>query len=484
MSTTNHRHFILQIAFLLLLGLASCKPAGSKQKTDAITKLAIRYLNENKPDSTYALIGEAYKKRIPPTAWASIYIKQLSGLLPLENLTLVSSNDSLSTYKVNARVSLNGEIVVRPFQLVVGSLDKYGKISSIALLPYAETALKAQKVPTDNKVVNHLDSSINRAVSAYIQTKGNVGISVGVWYKGKSFFYNYGERKNGSKILPDNHTLYDIGSITKTFTSTLLAIAVEKQLLTLETSIAKFLPDSIAGNARLKRITFRQLANHTSGLPRDPDNFGPTITNASQPFGNYEINNLYSFLKNVNPPSANYKYAYSNLAVGLMGILLEKVYHKPYQELIREYITMPLKMNETMCSIDTTKFSNLAQGYNAFYQPVPFYQMQALKSAGIIKSSTFDLISYARAQIFTSNPTLDSALKLTHQVTFNKESNIIGLGWYYLPDNKNVMTHTGGTGGYFSSVCIDMTKQIAVVVLTNNASTGHDIGKDLINIIN
>ncbi|MEJ7559927.1 MAG: serine hydrolase domain-containing protein [Pedobacter sp.] len=460
--------------------LISCTPAVSDQKTDATARLAIRYLNDRKPDSIYELVGEAFKKRLPPAAWASVYTKQLSGLLPLENMTLVSQNDSLSIYKVDLNVSLNGKIATRPFQFEVGALDKYGKISSIALHPYAETSLKAEKAPKDNKMVSYLDTAVDRVVSPYIQTKGNVGISVAVWYKGKSFFYNYGERKIGSKILPNNHTLYDIGSVTKTFTSTLLAIAVQQRLLTLETPIAKFLPDSVAENQGLKNIIFKQLANHTSGLPRDVDNFGPAITDANQPFGNYSINMLYSFLKDYKLGRDTLKYEYSNLGVGLMGAILETVFHNSYRNIVRGHITSRLGMNETVIEIDTTKFKNLAQGYNLYYQPVPFYLIQAMEPAGAVKSSTYDLIAYAKAQLSSRNDRLDSAIRLTHKVSYEKGSNKIGLGWQYLDTHKNVLNHEGGTGGYFSSICIDLDEKIAVVILTNNTSNGHLLGKKLI----
>ncbi|WP_157766355.1 serine hydrolase domain-containing protein [Pedobacter ginsengisoli] len=432
-------------------------------------------MNENKPDSVYLLFGEALRKQIPVVRWASIYKKQISGLLPLRDLSLVTWKDSIGIYKVTGKI---------PLQIMFGNMDKNGKMNTFAAVPSTETAKKMYKVSTDNKLINHLDSTVDKVVSAYIQTKGNVGISTAVFYKRNSYFYNYGERKIGTKSLPDNHTVYDIGSITKTFTSTLLALAVHQQKLTLETSITKFLPDSVAQNQALKNITFKELANHTSGLPRDADNLGSTVIDANQPYGNYRIKDLFSLLRHFKQTTMpGVKYGYSNIGVGLMGVLLERVYQRSYRELLQQYITAPLEMNETVCSIDTTKFNNLAEGYNNFYQPVAFYHLQAVEAAGAIKSSTFDLINYVKAQILTSDPDLDLAIKLTHQVTFDKKPDIVGLGWHYLPDAKNVITHSGGTGGYSSSICIDLNKQIAVVVLTNNTSTGYIVAKDLINLI-
>jgi hypothetical protein len=301
--------FLKRILMLaLVLCVVSCKHTSSKQKIDAIVKLTIRYINENKPDSVYSLLGESYRKQISVTTWTSIYKEQISYMLPLKNLTLISSSDSLNVYKVDGKV---------PFQLIFGRLDQRGKINTFALLPYIETAKKTNKVPTDNKLINHLDSTVDKILSAYIQTKGNVGISAGIFYKGNSYFYNYGERKTGTRRLPDNHTLYDIGSITKTFTSTLLALAVNQQRLTLETSITKFLPDSVAKNPALQKITFKELANHTSGLPRNPDNLQATVEDINQLYENYSVADMFLFLKHFKPTAdPGKRFNYSNLAVG------------------------------------------------------------------------------------------------------------------------------------------------------------------------
>jgi len=580
MSISTYRHLIIQTIIVLITGLVSCQSIVSDKKTDSVTKLAIHYLNANRPDSFYKLTGEGFRKHITSTLSASIYKEKIAGLLPLTNLTFITKNDSASVYKVDGKIPLNCYIsldkqnklnkfnflpyqkelqsasmstsekrtdvlldkllkliehkqadgaymlagdqfkskvnaarwrnsaesitmltsatppiflksnngvnvyAVGAYQLFFGSLDKNGKFNALGMRPYTENNVKEKKASTDNKLTTHLDSVVDKVVAAYIQTQGNVGISTGVFYKGKSYFYNYGELKKGSNTLPDDHTIYEIGSITKTFTSTLLAIAVNEQKVTLETSITKFLPDSVAGNPELKNITFKELANHTSGFPRMPAGAELMITDPDQPFGNYGTKEMFSFLKHFKQTrQPGVKYEYSNFAVGLLGVLLEKIYHKPYPELIRNYITLPLNMNETLLSVDTLKFKNVAQGYDGLSEPVPFLNLTAIRSAGIIKSSTFDLITYAKAQLQTPDATLNAAIKLTHRVTFNNGSTLLGLAWQYLPGDKNVLQHGGATVGFRSIVCIDLSKQIGIVILTNNASTGDALGGNLIKVI-
>jgi len=584
MSISTYRNVIVQSFIFFVTGLVGCRSVVpdkivSDKKTDSVTKLAIHYLNENKPDSLYQLTGERTRKHITATLLASFTKEKLPYLLPLTKVTFITKNDSVSVYKIDGKIPINFYIsldklnkidkfsllpyqkelkavamsadekrtdelahkvltfinrqqddsayalagdqfkskvnavkwrdfadnaamltsvspfflrsnkginvyIIRSYQFSFGDLAKDGKFNAFGFQPYPESAVKATKAATDNKLITQLDKVADKILSAYIQTQGNVGISAGVFYKGKSYFYNYGERKKGSNNLPDDHTLYEIGSITKTFTSTLLAMAVNEQKVTLETSITKFLPDSVAQNPALKKITFKELANHTAGFPRMPAGAELMVTDVDQPFGNYGINDMFSFLKHfkqIRQPGV--KSEYSNFGVGLLGVLLEKIYHKTYPELIRNYITVPLKMNETMAIVDTLKFKNVAQGYGQVFEPVPFMNLTAVRSAGIIKSSTADLITYAKAQLLTPDAALSAAIKLTHQVTFKNDAVIVGLGWHYFPDDKNVLQHGGATGGCRASVCIDLSKQIGVVILTNNAGTGDMVGRNLIKAI-
>jgi len=480
MPTPTYRYVVILTAiYISITSLASCQSKTVDPQTDSVFKLAIHYLNTNKPDSFYQLTDQKFRKQVTPNFWASFYEKKISTVLPLTNLTFIARNDSVSQYKVHGKIPLNCYI----------GLDKQHKIDSFNFTLYQDgikPTVKEKKALTDNKLITKLDSTVDQAISAYIQTYGNVGVSAGIFYNGESYYYNYGERKKGSEKLPDQHTLYDIGSVTKTFTTTLLALAVDQGKVTLETPIIKFLPDSVAENTDLKEITFKDLANHTSGLPMEPGNLAYTITDVDQPFGNYGIKDMFSFLKHfkqTRQPGA--KFGYSNFGSGLLGVLLETIYQQSYPDLVRQYITAPLQMNETVCTIDTVKFKNLAQGYGTGSEPVPFFNLIALRSAGVIKSSAFDLLTYAKTQLFTSNPILSKGVKLTQRTTFDDGSNMIGLGWLHLSENQNLLQHSGSTYGYRSFICVDLSKQIALVILTNNNTPERvaAIGENLIKAI-
>ena len=443
--------------------------SADEKRTDALASKVLTLINRKQDDSAYALAGDQFKSKVNAVKWRDF--ADNAAMLTSVSPFFLRSNKGINVY------------IIRSYQFSFGDLAKDGKFNAFGFQPYPESEVKTTKAATDNKLVTQLGKVADKILSAYIQTQGNVGMSAGVYYKGKSYFYNYGERKKGGNNLPDNHTLYEIGSITKTFTSTLLAIAVNEQKVTLETSITKFLPDSVASNPDLKKITFKDLANHTSGFPRMPTSYELMVTDVDQPYGNYEINDMFSFLKHFKQTrQPGVRSEYSNFGVGLMGVLLEKIYHKPYPELIHDYITAPLKMNETMAMVDTLKFKNVAQGYGQLFEPVPFMNLTAVRSAGIIKSSTADLITYAKAQLSTPDAALNAAIQLTHQITFDDGAAKIGLSWGYSAD-KSMIGHNGGTVGYRSNIGIDLNKQIAVVILTNNVSTGDAVGINLMKAI-
>ncbi|HEY9534473.1 MAG TPA: serine hydrolase domain-containing protein [Mucilaginibacter sp.] len=441
------------------------------RKLDMLAHKVLDMIQHNQVDDAYLFAGDVFKSKVNANEWRS----STNGILtfaPMPPAVFIGNSDGVNTYALGI------------FRISIGSLTKEGKFNTFYFQLYTQKDKKANKVLTDNQLKTRVDSAADKAISPYIQTMGNVGLSAAVFYKGDTYFYNYGERQKGHYNLPDNHTLYDIGSITKTFTSTLLAIAVNQKKVTLETLIAKYLPDSVANNPDLQKITFKQLANHTSGFPRDDLGYRIKVTDANQPLKNYNASDLFKFLKHfkqTTQPGTEYKY--SNLAVGLLGVLLERIYQKPFPELVSQYITTPLKMSETGLFVDSLKTKDLAQGYDMFIEPVPYVKLAAIRSAGDIKSSTSDLITYAKAQLSTKESTLNAAFQLTHQVTFDKGNSIVGLVWYYYPDSRNILQHAGATYGYRAAVCIDLNKQIAVAVLTNNASNGNEVGWNLIKAI-
>lgn len=440
----------------------------SEERVNVVAMKVFNYLNARQPDSAYVFAGEKFRAFMSADTWRNFNAKQLSPMLPLPKPVFVGSKNGVNKYKV-------GEL-----QFLLG-LDKTGFFETLLLQPYHDEAVKTEKAATDNPLYSKLDSLINKWLSAYIQTKGNVGISAAVYYKGADHYYNYGETAKGDHKLPNAHTLYEIGSVTKTFTATLLAKAVTDGLVKLDDPITKFLPDSVAGNADLKPITLKTIANHTSGLPRMPDNINITVTDLSQPYEHYDQAHLFAFLKKFKATRApGVSYEYSNLAMGLLGVILERIYHKPYAELLKLYVTQPLQLNETKIRLTTIEAKCLAQGYDAPGNKAAPWKHITTQAAGAIVSSTSDMLRYGKQQLAQFNNPLSKAISLTHQTTLDDGINKVALGWHYLyADADPVIQHGGATGGYRSLICANLRKNIVLVILTNNATNGDALGLEL-----
>jgi CubicO group peptidase (beta-lactamase class C family) len=440
----------------------------SEKKTDTIARQVMHLMNAHQTDSLYLLAGEHFKAQFDAATFKNICDNGLYTLTPLSAPIFVGSKNGVNKYKLDK------------LQFLI-SLDKQGKFEVLAVQEYHEDAQKAVKALTDNPLKTHLDSVVDKAASAYIQTKGNVGVSIAVYSEGADHYYNYGEIKQGNNQLPNRNTLYDIGSITKTFTSTLLAMAVNSGKISLKTSITQLLPDSVAANPALKGITLVQLSNHTSGLPRLAGNMEQTVTDPNQPYGNYDAAHLFTYLKGFKPTrQPGTQYEYSNLGAALLGVLLERVYHQPYAQLVNIYIIKPTGMNSTGMTISTADAGRIAQGYNEELKPVAPWYFKAFQAAGGLKSSAADMLRYAKLQLQTGNTPLNKAVKFTHQTTYQDGQQIVGLGWHYLGKTSKVVQHSGGTGGYRTLIGADLEKDFAVVVLTNNATSGDALGIELI----
>jgi CubicO group peptidase (beta-lactamase class C family) len=440
----------------------------AEKKTDEVAMKVLDYLNTKQADKMYGFAAQTFKTELDSATWHNAVEKQLYPMLPLPKPVFLYSKDGVNKYKMGA------------LQYIVG-LDTTGKFDTWAIQPYHEDTKKTEKAATDNPLHSKLDSVVGKWLTNYIQTKGNIGVSAAVYYKGADHYYNYGETVKGNHKLPDAHTLYEIGSITKTFTATLLTKAVIDKMVTLDDPITKYLPDSVAANADLKAITLKELSNHTSGLPRMPPNMNATVTDLNQPFEHYDEKHLFAYLKSfkaIRAPGSSYEY--SNLAVGLLGVILERMYHKPYEELVKLYITQPLQLPETKIRLNELDVKHLAQGYDATTNPVAPWRHQTTKAAGAIKSSAADMLRYGKLQLPQFTNPLSKAIDLAHQGTFKDDINTVGLGWHYIQNEPDaVLQHTGGTGGYRTAICVNLNRSLVVVILTNNASTGDALGIEL-----
>jgi CubicO group peptidase (beta-lactamase class C family) len=312
-----------------------------------------------------------------------------------------------------------------------------------------------------------------------------VGIVVGVIDAQGRRIVTYGApAKNDPRPL-NGESVFEIGSITKAFTSLLLTTMAQRGEVTLADPVSKYLPESVRVPARGGRqITLLDLANHTSGLPNLPSNFKPT--NPANPYAAYSIDQLYEFLTSYQVPrDIGSQYEYSNLGGGLLGNALARHAGKDYEALVRERITGPLRMNDTRIVVSDEMMPRLAQGHNARLEPVSNWDLPAFAGAGALRSTTDDMLTFLAVPLGY----LDSPLKAAFDSMYSPRlstgiGNVeIAVGWHITKTARGeIIWHNGGTGGYRSFAGYDLQARTGVVVLSNTStSTGvDDIGMHLL----
>ncbi len=474
----------IRLLFLLIPFFTNAQTTPQEVKTDATAQLIKKLYNEQKTDSIYALTDSTFRKSIKLSVLQNAFTMQLYPFGKITKMDFERSKDSVNIYKTylgNAAV----------MNLLIG-LNKEGKVNTFAMRPYKAEVKEADKRKNfyhDNALVSHIDTLVHKYAAAFIENTKSPGISIGILLGTKSYFYNYGDAKKGEDIHPTRNTVYEIGSITKTFTAYLLADAVVKNKLALTDPITNYLPDSVAKNKDLQKITVEQLSNHTSGLPRVPLNLMVGSKNSADPYAAYDDNALFSFLKIFKAyQKPGEKYDYSNLAVGLLGVILEKVNGMPLEEQYRQTIFGPLKMKNSY-STSIKDSSATALGYDEKGAITNYWNFKSLAACGAIKSTTEDLIKYAVpfALMPMTKGKYDARTLLLQQITFNKNPLLVSLGWHFDTEDKTLYTmdHSGGTGGFRSNISIMPSKRLAVVVLNNCAEEPGSpvVAKQLMNAI-
>lgn len=340
------------------------------------------------------------------------------------------------------------------------SLDNQNKINGLFIKPYENST------QTGKKTLDELDGYPEEIRSIIFEkTKdlpNQARLSIAIIENGE--VKNYGVKKIEDKIVPDeNHAnLYEIGSITKVFTSSVLASLVLKNQLELKDEINPYFDFQFKNG---EKITFESLSNHTSGLPRLPENLDLSI--AENPYKAYGQKELEAYLRNlIDQKKETYgKYAYSNLGAGLLGYSLGLYQKTSFHVLLQKEIFEKYGMNQSYASSENLG-DRLVKGLNYDGNDAANWDFDVLFGGGGVISSTQDLAKFALAQFNPSNLELELTRQPTHLIS---ENSAIGLGWHILTSKNKINTywHNGGTGGYSSCIVLNVDQEKAVIVLSN-----------------
>lgn len=313
----------------------------------------------------------------------------------------------------------------------------------------------------------------------------SIGIAVAVVEPDGSRVVSFGTLGVGNDAQVDGDTLFEIGSVTKVFTTLLLADAVERGEVTLDQPVSELLPDVSMPDLDGREITLLDLATYRSGLPRLPDNLAPA--DAAQPYADYTADDLYTFLaEHQLQRGIDEAYEYSNLGIGLLGHALAVNAGTDYASLLRERVLEPLEMNDTFVVVPEEAGARFATSHDADFNPVAHWDWDVLEGAGVLRSTANDLAKFLDALVGNTDTPLAPAIALATERRAEVGDGVtgMGLGWHMTPLGEDEMIwHNGGTGGARSFLAFMRDAGIGVAVLSN-VSTPYgvdDLGAHILN---
>ena len=290
-------------------------------------------------------------------------------------------------------------------------------------------------------------------------------------------FAGFGKVTLPDGSAPNEHTVYEIGSITKGLTGLLLADMAGAGEVSLHDTLDKFLAEPSTYPEAVRKITLLQLATHSSGLPRLPGNLTFGMKDPGNPYAHYGAKELQAFLYGYAPPADRTTITpeYSNLGFGLLGHILSTKAGMPYGALLKARVLDPLGMNDTSIVLSDDQRKRLAPGH-AKGAVVGNWDLDALAGAGAIRSTADDMAKLLGALMNPPDSRIGKAIKLALEPRGQLGAAKIGFAWLTSssPNGPTFTWHNGGTGGYRSFMAFTTDGKHGVVVLTNGGDQGAD----------
>lgn len=328
---------------------------------------------------------------------------------------------------------------------------------------------------------------LTEPISAQVTTKNEIDELLTAYqnlniFNGTALVYNndkpilikgYGYKNFETKTLDDGNTIFQIASVTKPFTSTLILKLVQLKKISLQDKISKFYPDFPDGN----KITIENLLTHTSGI-YDYTHDDTAVINGSE----QKMMNIFKAHKLDFEPGTDW--SYSNSGYSILGYIIQKVTGITYEQAIRKYIFQPTGMNNSGFDFERLKSKNKSVGYSNYSDTLKsvasFSDSSVVFSAGAIYSTVKDLYKFHKA--LQSYKIIDKYLLDKAYTPFKHN---YGYGWIIDTINRNKMVyHSGGISG-FSSIFIRIPKENICIVLLNNKEgiELENIGRKILRIL-
>lgn len=441
--------------YIILLLLISISVVSFGQKESLLSKkntdTFILHYNKDNYKSIYEMFSEKMKEALPLDKTETFLksIKSQAGNISQREF-IKYKNGTYALYKTTfERTVLSLNI----------SVNKNSEIDGLLIKPYKKD--KANTSATNDLSYGENSITKEQAEIIYEKTKffpKQTQLAIAIIKKGKVQYYGVKRITNSLRTVENHKSIFEIGSITKVFTATLLAGFVVDNKVKLNDHINDYIKVPVKNKTQL---SFKDLINHTSGLPRLPPNLDLS-KNSANPYKTYYESDLETYLTKSLKLTKKGTYQYSNLGAGLIGYILGKIEGLSFEQLLQNKIFSKYGMSSSTTSQSKVK-GTFVIGLDAKGNKVSNWDFSVLSGAGGILSHVEDLSKFAVAQFNSSH----KELELTRQKTFDINNKLsIGLGWHILSQN-NWIWHNGGTGGYSSSMTLDIQNKNGIIILSN-----------------
>ncbi|MFW9994384.1 MAG: serine hydrolase domain-containing protein [Candidatus Odinarchaeota archaeon] len=333
---------------------------------------------------------------------------------------------------------------------------------------------------------------IETIVNSLFALPKNLGLVVGVIKRDQITVTGYGKARDTVTEQPRGDTLFEIGSVTKVFTTTLLSLLVSEKLLDLDDPVCDLMPKLSNLPAE---ITPARLATHTSGLPKMPSGiFWTTRRNRRNPFAKYPSAKLFEYLSGYKSKrKLSDKIQYSNLGGALLGHILAYKLNMSYEQAVVNRICDGFDMPDTRMTLTSEQKERLATPHSGNGKPSHNWDLSAFAGAGALRSTANDLLKFLVAYLGKSQSALKEVLEfcleqrngsftrpgrlltllsgsIRKKRVFDPYRQGIALGWvigHVGAEGPRVHWHHGGTGGYTAFAGFVKSREIGAVVLFN-----------------
>ena len=321
------------------------------------------------------------------------------------------------------------------------------------------------------------DRDLAEYIEARIDSGEYVGMIVGYFDDSGSYTQSFGRAHKKSEVAPDEHTIFEISSVSKTFVATLLGKAVVAGKMSLDDPVNRYLGDDakLAGTEG-RDVLLVDLAAHQSGLPNLPENLNPG--DGTNRLAQFNIDDLLASINGYRPEiAAGTGYGYSAFGYAVLALALSRTYDATFEELVRRELTAPLGMTDTVAALSPAQKKRLATGYTPEGEIAIPLDQGAFRAAGSMYSTLSDLMVWVRTHTGGTDSTLAKAARLTHKL--QNDSATVGLAWHR-KEGYDDRSQYGTANGYraFAGFLADGSK--GAVVLANTKANVQDIGERLL----